>query len=55
METISLGQSQGQIADRLIRQNLIKGGWVVLQNCHLSLAWMENLVKLLQWLEEEEK
>lgn len=47
LENVSLGEGQGPIAERLIKQNLIKGGWVMLQNCHLALSWMPNLVKIL--------
>ena len=42
-EMISLGQGQGKKAERLIDDAKVKGGWVLLQNCHLSLSWMPRL------------
>ena len=40
VETISLGQGQGKKASVMVNDNAQKGGWVLLQNCHLAVSWM---------------
>ena len=39
-EKISLGRGQGPKASTMINDNLTRGGWVLLMNCHLSISWM---------------
>mmetsp|Transcript_9537 Transcript_9537/g.9129 ORF Transcript_9537/g.9129 Transcript_9537/m.9129 type:complete len:332 (+) Transcript_9537:4201-5196(+) len=42
-QMISLGQGQDKKAEKFIDEGKAKGGWVLLQNCHLALSWMPKL------------
>lgn len=43
VEKISLGRGQGPKAQVMINENLTRGGWVLLMNCHLAVSWMPML------------
>ncbi len=49
---IFIGQGQGPNAERLIGDYSQKGGWVLLQNCHLAEFWMTEKSKLCGELDE---
>ncbi|OQR97844.1 dynein heavy chain, outer arm [Achlya hypogyna] len=43
IQSISMGEGQEGIASKAIAQGMLNGAWVLLQNCHLGLAFMETL------------
>eukprot|EP00767_Chilomastix_cuspidata_P003863 gnl/Chilomastix_cuspidata/3994.p1 GENE.gnl/Chilomastix_cuspidata/3994~~gnl/Chilomastix_cuspidata/3994.p1 ORF type:complete len:4491 (+),score=293.00 gnl/Chilomastix_cuspidata/3994:101-13474(+) len=48
--TVSLGQGQGEKAERLIEKAREQGHWVCLQNCHLAVSWMTALETIVESL-----
>eukprot|EP00698_Gefionella_okellyi_P018829 TRINITY_DN568_c0_g1_i2.p1 TRINITY_DN568_c0_g1~~TRINITY_DN568_c0_g1_i2.p1 ORF type:complete len:4478 (+),score=1217.70 TRINITY_DN568_c0_g1_i2:54-13487(+) len=51
-KSVSMGQGQDVHARRLIQQHMHSGGWVVLQNAHLGLAFMDELAHVIQSTEQ---
>lgn len=46
--TFGNGQGQSVVASRAIASAIVSGSWVLLQNCHLGLDYMETMEDYLQ-------
>ena len=49
---ISMGQGQEVHARRLLQQRMLEGGWIMLQNCHLGLSFLEELLDTIMNTEQ---
>ncbi|KAG2951559.1 Dynein gamma chain, flagellar outer arm [Phytophthora cactorum] len=45
--TISMGEGQEAVAARTVASAMLNGSWVLLQNCHLGLNYMDSLCETL--------
>ncbi|XP_046391604.1 dynein axonemal heavy chain 6 [Ischnura elegans] len=53
IHSISLGQGQGPVAEKMINLGVQRGEWVFLQNCHLATSWMNSMEQIIQKITEE--
>ncbi|KAK7114139.1 dynein axonemal heavy chain 5-like isoform X2 [Littorina saxatilis] len=44
LRAISMGQGQEIHARRMLQQGMTQGGWLMLQNCHLSLDYVQEVM-----------
>jgi dynein heavy chain len=51
---VSLGQGQGPVATKYMKSAMQRGGWVMLQNCHLAVSWLTTLEKLIEDIDPNE-
>lgn len=55
LKFLSLGQGQGPIALQLLETAVSRGQWLMLQNCHLLVAWLQTLEKVLEKIDRPHK
>ncbi|KAH3860157.1 hypothetical protein DPMN_023048 [Dreissena polymorpha] len=53
IQSISLGQGQGPVAEKMIKSAIVSGDWIFLQNCHLAASWMLSLEELVKDISEK--
>ncbi|KAI8847268.1 dynein heavy chain and region D6 of dynein motor-domain-containing protein [Chytridium lagenaria] len=52
LKFLSLGQGQAPIALQLLETAVARGQWLMLQNCHLLVAWLRTLEKVLEKIDK---
>lgn len=53
LRIISMGQDQDHRAEKAIEEARLLGGWVYLQNCHLSLSWLPKLEEIVDKMQKD--
>ncbi|DBA03213.1 TPA: hypothetical protein N0F65_003933 [Lagenidium giganteum] len=52
VQSISMGEGQEIVASKAINTAMLNGSWVLLQNCHLGLEYMESMDDVLAKLKD---
>lgn len=52
---LALGQGMGDLAKSFIEGGVIKGHWVMLQNCHLLTSWLKKLENIIENITKPDK
>ena len=55
LKFLSLGQGQAPIALQLLETAVLRGQWLMLQNCHLLVPWLRTLEKTLEKIDRPHK
>ncbi|KAI6649612.1 Dynein heavy chain 1, axonemal [Oopsacas minuta] len=50
---VSLGQGQGPMAAKKMKEGMENGKWVFLQDCHLCPSWMPTLERIIKQIDED--
>jgi dynein heavy chain len=53
LEEVSLGRGTEKVATQAIKDAVVSGSWVLLQNCHLAVSFMDALEKLVEGFTDE--
>ncbi|XP_059155726.1 dynein axonemal heavy chain 6-like isoform X2 [Physella acuta] len=53
IQSISLGQGQGPVAEKMIMSAIKSGDWIFLQNCHLAASWMLSMETIVKDIAEK--
>ncbi|XP_010291294.1 PREDICTED: dynein heavy chain 10, axonemal, partial [Phaethon lepturus] len=48
LKLLAMGQGQEKIALQMLENVVVRGEWLMLQNCHLLVRWLINLEKALE-------
>ncbi|XP_064322361.1 dynein axonemal heavy chain 10 [Phalacrocorax carbo] len=48
LKFLAMGQGQEKIALQMLENAVVRGEWLMLQNCHLLVRWLINLEKALE-------